>query len=140
MKPLRPKIKALTDALRLAEESAAKWSAYADHPDGGETSRHVSEYIASLTMTLAEAKRQYAERLRRFDAIPVLQATFCFSDGSTRRIAVSKPTDEIEEPYIGETFYDALKKQGVVASLESYPVFVVDRRRRIINEIAVAST
>ena len=48
---------------------------------------------------------------------------------------VSKPTDAIDEPYIGEMFHAALVKQGVVASLEAYPVLVVDRRKRIVAEI-----
>jgi hypothetical protein len=62
-----------------------------------------------------------------------------FKDGSTRRVAVSKPTDTIEEPHIGEMFHAALVKKGVTASLESYPVLVVDKRRRVVAEIPKAN-
>ena len=84
---------------------------------------------------MEELTRKAEERRKRFDAVPILQAMLRFADGTTRRVAVSKPTDAIEEPYIGEMFHMALKKQGVVASLETYPVLVVDKRKRIVGEI-----
>jgi len=93
--------------------------------------------LTELTHTAEELTRRIDERKRRFDAVPILQAMLRFKDGSTRRIAVMKPTDAIDEPYIGEMFYDALMKQGVVASLEDYPVFVVDKRKRVVNKIPV---
>ena len=91
--------------------------------------------MTELTHTAEKLTRKIEERRKRFDSVSVLQAMLRFKDGSTRRVAISKPTDEIEEPYIGEMFYAALQKQGVVASLEAYPVLVVDRRRRIVGEI-----
>ena len=96
--------------------------------------------MTELTHTAEELTRKIEERRKRFDSVPVLQAMLRFKDGSTRRVAVSKPTDEIEEPYIGEMFHAALQKQGVVASLEAYPVLVVDRRKRIVAEIPVSAT
>jgi len=91
--------------------------------------------LTYLTRTAEELTRRIEERRKRFDSVPVLQAMLRFKDGSTRRVAVSKPTDSIDEPYIGEMFHAALIKQGVVASLEAYPVLVVDRRKRIVAEI-----
>ena len=91
--------------------------------------------LTALTRTVEELTRKAEERRKRFDAVPILQAALRFRDGTTRRVAVSKPTDAIEEPHIGEMFYAALVKQGVVSSLESYPVLVVDRRGRIVSEI-----
>ena len=91
--------------------------------------------IVALTHTAEDIDRRIRERRARFDSVPVLQALLRFKDGATRKVAVSKPSGEIEEPYIGEMFYDALVRQGVVASLENYPILVVDKRRRIVGEI-----
>ena len=91
--------------------------------------------LAALTHTAEDIDRWIAERRARFDAAPVLQATLRFRDGTTRRVAVSKPTDEIDEPHIGEMFHAALVRQGVAASCEAWPVLVVDRRGRVVGEI-----
>lgn len=91
--------------------------------------------LVSLTHTAEDIDRRIRERRARFDAAPVLQATLRFRDGTTRRVVVSKPTDEIDEPHIGEMFHAALQKQGVVASCEQWPVLVVDRRGRVVGEI-----
>ena len=110
---------------------------------GGTETPELPQFVAlmtELTHTAEELTRKIEERRKRFDSVPVLQAMLRFKDGSTRRVAVSKPTDEIEEPYIGEMFHAALQKQGVVASLEAYPVLVVDRRKRIVAEIPVSTT
>ena len=111
--------------------------------EGGTETPELPQFVSlmtELTRTTEELTRKIEERRKRFDSIPVLQAMLRFKDGSTRRVAVSKPTDEIEEPYIGEMFHAALQKQGVVASLEAYPVLVVDRRKRIVAEIPVSTT
>lgn len=91
--------------------------------------------IVALAHTAEDIDRRIRERRARFDAVPVLQAELRFRDGKTRRVAVSKPTDEIDEPHIGEMFHAALVKQGVVASCEPWPVLVVDRRGRVVAEI-----
>jgi len=91
--------------------------------------------LVALTHTAEDIDRRIAERRARFDAVPVLQAELRFRDGRTRRVAVSKPTDEIDEPHIGEMFHAALVKQGVVETCEPWPVLVVDRRGRVIAEI-----
>ena len=90
---------------------------------------------------LEEVEKLASEHQHRFDKIPVLQANLLFEDGSTRRVAVAKPAGgEIDEPFIGEMFYAALQKQGVLSSLESFPVLVIDRRKRVIAIIPVAKT
>ena len=91
--------------------------------------------LAALTHTAEDIDRRIRERRARFDAVPVLQALLRFKDGTTRRVAVSRPTDEIDEPHIGEMFYAALAKQGVATSCEAWPVLVVDRRGRVVGEI-----
>ena len=144
-------MKSLRTQLDLVQESYLKvasakdcYTAYrraAGH--GGRETPELPQFVAlmtELTHTAEELTRKIEERRKRFDSIPVLQAMLRFKDGSTRRVAVSKPTDEIEEPYIGEMFHEALQKQGVVASLEAYPVLVVDRRKRIVAEIPVSTT
>ncbi len=95
--------------------------------------------IIALTHTAEDVSRRIEERRRRFDSVPVLQASLRFKDGTTKRVAVNKPTDETDEPHIGELFYKSLSERGVVASLESYPVLVVDRYRRVVAEIPAAS-
>lgn len=87
--------------------------------------------LAGLTRTEEELSRKVEERRRRFDAVLILQATLRIRDGTTRRVAVSKPTDEIGYPHIGELFY---------AALEDYPVLVVDRRRRVVARMPTAAT
>lgn len=91
--------------------------------------------LVALTHTAEDIDRRIKERRARFDAVPVLQAELRFKDGKTRRVAVSKPTDEIDEPHIGEMFHAALVKQGVVETCEPWPVLVVDRRGRVVAEI-----
>lgn len=91
--------------------------------------------LVALTHTAEDIDRRMKERRARFDATPVLQATLRFRDGTTRRVAVSKPTDEIDEPHIGEMFYGALVRQGVAVSCEAWPVLVVDRCGRVVGEI-----
>ena len=104
----------------------------------GEATPELPEFVAlmsALTRTAEELTRREEERMRRFDSVPVLQATLRFADGTTRKVAVSKPSGEIDEPHVGELFHAALVKQGVVASLEDYPILVVDRRRRVVAKI-----
>lgn len=137
MSAIRDQLSALRDALRLMRECAEKYDAFVR--SGGEgwpdAERFFSDAESRLNERLEAVRRMDDERRRRFDAVPVLQAALRFRDGSTRRVAVSKPTEGIDEPYIGEMFHAALVRQGVVASLEDYPVLVVDRRRRVVAEI-----
>ncbi len=115
------------------------WTAYRHAAgEGGVATPELPQFaplMAEIKRTADELTLKIEERRRRFDAVPVLQALLRFKDGTTRKVAVSKPSGEIEEPYIGEMFHDALVKQGVVASLENYPILVVDKRRRIVGEI-----
>lgn len=135
MNMVRDALRLLADASRKVEEieSAAPpdevWS------ESIYTHTSLASAKKGLESLRQSLERKEEERRKRFDSIPVLQAMLRFKDGSTRRVAVSKPTDEIDEPHIGEMFYAALQKQGVVASLEAYPVLVVDRRKRIVAEI-----
>lgn len=139
MSAIRDQLSPLSDALRLMRECAEKYDAFVR--SGGEgwpdAERFFSDAESRLNERLEAVRRRDEERRRRFDAVPVLQAALRFRDGSTRRVAVSKPTDEIDEPFVGEMFHAALVRQGVVASLEDYPVLVVDRRRRVVAEIPV---
>lgn len=91
--------------------------------------------LVALTHTAEDIDRRIRERRARFDTVPVLQALLQFKDGTTRKVAVSKPSGNIEEPYIGEMFHAALVKQGVVETCEAWPVLVVDRRGRVVAEI-----
>lgn len=137
MSAISDQLSALRDALRLMRECAEKYAAFVRSggegwPDAG---RFFSDAERRLDEQLEAVRRKDEERRRRFDAVPVLQAALRFRDGTTRRVVISKPTDEIDEPFVGEMFHAALVKQGVVASLEDYPVLVVDRRKRVVAEI-----
>lgn len=137
MSAISDQLSALRDALRLMRECAEKYDAFVRSggegwPDAG---RFFSDVERRLDERLEAVRHKAEERRRRFDAVPVLQAALRFRDGTTRRVVVSKPTDEIAEPFVGEMFHAALVKQGVVASLEDYPVLVVDRRKRVVAEI-----
>ena len=127
----------MRNALRLLKDSAGRYGSFVR--SGGEESPGAMQCYAVIENALQKSidalQRKEEERRRRFDAVPVLQAMLRFKDGSTRRVAVSKPTDAISEPHIGEMFHAALVRQGVVASLETYPVLVVDKRGRIVDEI-----
>lgn len=142
MSAIREQLSAMRDALRLMRECAEKYDAFVRSggegwPDAG---RFFSDAERRIDERLEAVRRKDEERRRRFDAVPVLQAALRFRDGTTRRVVVSKPTDEIDEPFVGEMFHTALVKQGVVASLEDYPVLVVDRRRRVVAEIPTEQT
>lgn len=141
MSAISDQLSSLRDALRLMRECAEKYAAFVRSggegwPDSG---RFFSDAERRLDEQLEAVRRKDEERRRRFDAVPVLQAALRFRDGTTRRVVVSKATDEIAEPFVGEMFHAALVKQGVVASLEDYPVLVVDRRRRVVARIPVAT-
>ena len=140
MGTLRQRIAAAEDALKKAREASEAWSGYlalSSLPDAPDAP--LARFRALAKDALAGLRREHGERRRRFDSVPVLQAALRFRDGSIRRVAVSKPTDGIDEPHIGELFHAALVRQGVVASLEAYPVLVADRRGRVVAEIPVAA-
>jgi hypothetical protein len=128
-------IKTMRDALaHLAEASR-----HVALLDGWEQAGRVGSFIASATNELKakadEMQREEDERMRRFNAVPILQATLRFRDGKTRRVVVSMPNDRIEEPYIAESFHSALIKQGVVSCDEAWPVLVVDKYKRVVGRI-----
>ena len=135
---MREQLETVRDAYDHAMRAQGLYNAYRKTAgaDGTATPElPFASILAALTHTTEDIDRRIAERRARFDAAPVLQAQLRFRDGTTRRVAVSKPTDEIDEPYIGEMFHAALVKQGVAASCEAWPVLVVDRRGRIVGEI-----
>lgn len=136
---VRDALSLLADASRKIQEIEA-----ATPPDEvWSESIYIRTSLASATRGLESLRqsleREEEKRRRRFDFAPVLQALLRFKDGSTRRVAVSKPTSAIDEPHVGEKFYAALVRQGVVATLEQFPVLVVDRRGRVVAKIPVAT-
>lgn len=143
MESLRTQLDFVQESYRKVASAHNFYTAYrraAGH--GGMETPELPQFVAlmtELTHMAEELTRKIEERRKRFDSVPVLQAMLRFKDGSTRRVAVSKPTDAIDEPYIGEMFHAALVKQGVVATLEDYPVLVIDKRRHVIGKIPVAT-
>ena len=135
---MREQLETVRDAYDHAMRAQELYNAYRKVADANGTATPelpFASILAAITHTAEDIDRRIAERRARFDAVPVLQALLRFKDGTTRRVAVSKPTDEIDEPYIGEMFHAALVRQGVVASCEAWPVLVVDRRGRVVGEI-----
>lgn len=135
---LKEQLETIREAYDHAMRAQGLYNAYRKAAGAGGTATPEIPFtpiIVALTHTAEDIDRQIAERRARFDAAPVLQAALRFRDGTTRRVAVSKPTDEIDEPYIGEMFHAALVKQGVVETCEQWPVLVVDRRGRVVGEI-----
>ena len=135
---LKEQLETIRDAYDHAMRAQGLYDAY--RKAAGENGTATPEMpftplLVSLTHTAEDIDRRIRERRARFDAASVLQATLRFRDGTTRRVAVSKPTDSIDEPHIGEMFHAALVKQGVAASCEAWPVLVVDRRGRVVGEI-----
>lgn len=139
MTGLNEQLELVLECYRKVASAKNFWTAYSHAAgEGGVATPELPQFaplMAEIKRTADELTLKIEERRRRFDAVPVLQALLRFKDGTTRKVAVSKPSGEIEEPYIGEMFHDALVKQGVVASLENYPILVVDKRRRIVGEI-----
>jgi len=142
MTGLNEQLELVLECYRKVASAKNFWTAYRHAAgEGGVATPELPQFaplMAEIKRTADELTLKIEERRRRFDAVPVLQALLRFKDGTTRKVAVSKPSGEIEEPYIGEMFHDALVKQGVVASLENYPILVVDKRRRIVGEIKKA--
>ena len=136
----------IRDALLLlgdASRKVAEIEAATPPDEVWSESIYIRTSLASATRGLESLRqsleREEEKRRRRFDFAPVLQALLRFKDGSTRRVAVNKPTDAIDEPHVGEKFYAALVRQGVVATLEQFPVLVVDRRGRVVAKIPIAT-
>ena len=142
MTGLNEQLELVLECYRKVASAKNFWTAYRHAAgEGGVATPELPQFaplMAEIKRTADELTLKIEERRRRFDAVPVLQALLRFKDGTTRKVAVSKPSGEIEEPYIGEMFHDALVKQGVVASLENYPILVVDKRRRIVGEIPLS--
>ena len=142
MTGLNEQLELVLECYRKVASAKNFWTAYRHAAgEGGVATPELPQFaplMAEIKRTADELTLKIEERRRRFDAVPVLQALLRFKDGTTRKVAVSKPSGEIEEPYIGEMFHDALVKQGVVASLENYPILVVDKRRRIVGEIPIS--
>lgn len=136
---LKKQLELVRDCYDKVASAQNAWTAYRRAAgEGGTATPELPQFVAlltDLTRTAESLDRKIEERRKRFDSVPVLQALLRFADGTTRKVAVSKPTDEIEEPYIGELFYTALKMKGVSVSLETFPVLVVDRRKRVVAEI-----
>ena len=127
---MKEQLERVREAYDRTVEAQRLWRA-AELPD----TPQFAALLAEIVRQAEDIDRRIRERRARFDAVPVLQAELRFRDGKTRRVAVSKPTDEIDEPYIGEMFHAALVKQGVVETCEPWPVLVVDRRGRVVAEI-----
>ena len=142
MTGLNEQLELVLECYRKVASAKNFWTAYRHAAgEGGVATPELPQFaplMAEIKRTADELTLKIEERRRRFDAVPVLQALLRFKDGTTRKVAVSKPSGEIEEPYIGEMFHYALVKQGVVASLENYPILVVDKRRRIVGEIPLS--
>lgn len=136
---LKKQLELVRDCYDKVASAQNAWTAYRRAAgEGGTATPELPQFVAlltDLTRTAESLDRKIEERRKRFDSVPVLQALLRFADGTTRKVAVSKPTDEIEEPYIGEMFYTALKTKGVAVSLETFPVLVVDRRKRVVAKI-----
>ena len=131
-------LEAVRDAWAKVAEAQGLYNAYRKAAGANGTATPELPFapiLVSLTHTAEDIDRRIAERRARFDATPVLQATLRFRDGTTRRVAVSKPTNEIDEPHIGAMFHDAPVKTGVVETCGPWPVLVVDRRGRVVGEI-----
>lgn len=146
MNALVKHIQMVEHAIEEAEDAQSVWTAFVDAAqnidarlvaDVKDAAEHLAAFIRRTRPLLVRLKDMDKARRARFAAVPVLQAKLAFADGTERRVAVSKPTDDIDEPYIGEMFYAALVRQGVVGSCESFPVLVIDRRRRVIAKIGV---
>lgn len=130
---MKEQLERVREAYDRTVEAQRLWRA-AELPD----TPQFAALLAEIVRQAEDIDRRIRERRARFDAVPVLQAELRFRDGATRRVAVSKPTDEIDEPHIGEMFHAALVKQGVVETCEPWPVLVVDRRGRVVAEIPSA--
>ena len=142
----KARLNMIRDVLRLLADASRKIQEIesATPPDEvWSESIYIRTSLASATKGLESLRqsfeREEEKRRKQLDFAPVLQALLRFKDGSTRRVAVSKPTDAIDEPYVGEMFYAALVRQGVVASLEPFPVLVVDKRKRVVGQIPIAT-
>ena len=130
---MKEQLERVREAYDCTVEAQRLWRA-AELPD----TPQFAALLAEIVRQAEDIDRRIGERRARFDAVPVLQAELRFKDGKTRRVAVSKPTDEIDEPHIGEMFHAALVKQGVLETCEPWPVLVVDRRGRVVAEIPSA--
>ena len=95
---------------------------------------------AALTREYGDVQNAIADKMHRFDDVPILQATVAAGERAMR-IAVAKPTALFEEPWISETMRDALErklgatKDEPLRSMEAFPVLVVGRAGRAFAEI-----
>lgn len=141
MKPLKDRMTLAKNALRLATEAQNAWRDYlaasdaATDPDPG-----LAEFCEAAKEHIAAMKQHADDARHRFDASPVLQARI-ESNGKAIRIAVSKPNEEFDTPFIGEAAYASLKHRlripdgGAVWSAEDFPIAVVNRQKSVVATI-----
>ena len=98
----------------------------------------VMEQLTVLCESVAKEQKASHER---FDGIPLLQATLRYGD-KTMRVAVAKPNESCDEPSIGESAYEALRKRlcvpdgAAIVTDERFPVCVVSRHGTIVAVIS----
>lgn len=132
----------ITAALANANAALKSWQSYCqifDHevPTLSRATHNLMRFIDICEQDKRMNEACVEKRRHRFDGVSVLQATFCAPDGRTKRIAVAKPRDAIEEPYITETLYASLRKAlgDEIYTVESFPICVVSKIGKITTEI-----
>ena len=127
------------DALNLLVEAARLSASEADAPPPS-IRTHLIRAMNDLTAYCETLDARRKAMRERFRDIPLLQATFACG-GRTVRVAVAKPLDEIDEPWITETTRDALErrlgatKDEPMRSMEAFPVLVIGRSGKVVTEI-----
>ncbi len=101
--------------------------------------------VLAFIRTMAELRhtleRRIAERTARWESVSVLEAVIrCGS--KERKIVLAKPNDRIDEPFITESFYTAIRNKWAeecahsdITTDEPFDILVVNRRGKTIAKI-----
>jgi len=104
--------------------------------DAKNATEAILAFMRVVTETAQNLSRKAEERRRKFENTPVLQAVIAY-DGKTRTIPVSVPNGRIDDPFITERFYRAIREnwkmpdEAKIVSCEDFDIVVIDQSRRI---------
>lgn len=130
------------DALALFTD-ATKMAGGIQPPPPPGVRKQLLAAMSELTVWCEQLDKTRKALRSRFNCIPVLQATIS-ANGKSVRVAVAKPIDGVDEPWITEKTRDALmhrlnaEDKDALVSMEDFPVLVVGRSCRVVAEIGRA--
>lgn len=146
MNGLAVQLEAVRKAHANAVQATEAWGEYLtqSRETGEDRAKTARDALLAFLRIAVSAERELeellAERNRAFEAATVLQAVIRWN-GLERKIVVAKPNFRIDEPFIPEGFYRAIREKwnvpetDEIVTAEAYDIVVIDHFNRRIATI-----